>query len=141
MAVIHYFLSPLLVAHGFVPLLLSNVLFMVAVSYYHYLNYLGYDGELGLEHYLVSHFFTGNNFFPAVYEFPITISMHSPKKKFRGHRTCSSQSYTHLCFIVQCYPSWREPLYSCIQLVLSSFFLPYVSSPYNILPALALFSL
>ncbi|XP_041995343.1 protein unc-50 homolog [Salvia splendens] len=41
--VLHYFLSPLLVAHGFIPLLLSNVLFMVAVSYYHYLNYLGYD--------------------------------------------------------------------------------------------------
>ncbi|XP_057783014.1 uncharacterized protein LOC131000891 [Salvia miltiorrhiza] len=41
--VLHYFLSPLLVAHGFVPLLLSNALFMVAVSYYHYLNYLGYD--------------------------------------------------------------------------------------------------
>ncbi|PIN17603.1 hypothetical protein CDL12_09738 [Handroanthus impetiginosus] len=41
--VVHYFLSPLLVAHGFVPVLLSNVLFMGAVSYYHYLNYLGYD--------------------------------------------------------------------------------------------------
>lgn len=47
-AVLHYFLSPLLVAHGFVPLLLSNVLYMVAVSYYHYLNYLGYDGEFSL---------------------------------------------------------------------------------------------
>ncbi|GER28993.1 UNC-50 family protein [Striga asiatica] len=41
--VVHYFLSPLLVAHGFVPELLSNLLFMVAASYYHYLNYLGYD--------------------------------------------------------------------------------------------------
>ncbi|KAF6161996.1 hypothetical protein GIB67_021917 [Kingdonia uniflora] len=41
--VIHYFVSPLLVAHGFIPLLLSNLLFMVAVSYYHYLNFLGYD--------------------------------------------------------------------------------------------------
>ncbi|KAF8406263.1 hypothetical protein HHK36_008348 [Tetracentron sinense] len=41
--VIHYFLSPLLVAHGFIPVLLSNLLFMVAVSYYHYLNFLGYD--------------------------------------------------------------------------------------------------
>ncbi|KAK4477008.1 hypothetical protein RD792_016210 [Penstemon davidsonii] len=41
--VIHYFLSPLLVAHGFVPVLLSNLLFMAALSYYHYLNYLGYD--------------------------------------------------------------------------------------------------
>ncbi|KAJ6409546.1 hypothetical protein OIU84_009112 [Salix udensis] len=41
--VIHYFLSPLLVAHGFMPALLSNLLFMVAASYYHYLNFLGYD--------------------------------------------------------------------------------------------------
>uniref|UniRef100_A0A7N2MYQ0 Reverse transcriptase zinc-binding domain-containing protein n=2 Tax=rosids TaxID=71275 RepID=A0A7N2MYQ0_QUELO len=41
--VIHYFLSPLLVAHGFIPILLSNLLYMVAGSYYHYLNFLGYD--------------------------------------------------------------------------------------------------
>ncbi|KAI5604168.1 hypothetical protein POPTR_001G300100v4 [Populus trichocarpa] len=40
--VIHYFLSPILVAHGFIPVLLSNLLFMVAASYYHYLNFLGY---------------------------------------------------------------------------------------------------
>ncbi|WRX13954.1 UNC-50 - like 1 [Theobroma cacao] len=45
--VIHYFLSPLLVAHGFIPVLLSNLLFMVAASYYHYLNFLGYDVILG----------------------------------------------------------------------------------------------
>ncbi|KAJ0011255.1 hypothetical protein Pint_33850 [Pistacia integerrima] len=44
--VIHYFLSPLLVAHGFIPVLLSNLLFMVAACYYHYLNFLGYDGKL-----------------------------------------------------------------------------------------------
>ncbi|GAB2218158.1 hypothetical protein Droror1_Dr00001376 [Drosera rotundifolia] len=41
--VVHYFFSPLLVAHGFIPELLSNLLFMVAASYYHYLNFLGYD--------------------------------------------------------------------------------------------------
>ncbi|KAM1233624.1 uncharacterized protein LOC126585681 isoform X1 [Malus sylvestris] len=41
--VIHYFLSPILVAHGFLPVLLSNLIFMVATSYYHYLNFLGYD--------------------------------------------------------------------------------------------------
>ncbi|XP_072970740.1 uncharacterized protein [Typha angustifolia] len=41
--VIHYFVSPILVAHGFFPVLLSNLLFMVAISYYHYLNFLGYD--------------------------------------------------------------------------------------------------
>lgn len=45
-AVMHYFLSPLLIAHGFIPVLLSNLLFMVAVSSYHYLNFLGYDGKL-----------------------------------------------------------------------------------------------
>ncbi|XP_068654268.1 uncharacterized protein [Aristolochia californica] len=41
--VLQYFLSPLLVTHGFIPILLSNLLFMVAISYYHYLNFLGYD--------------------------------------------------------------------------------------------------
>ncbi|XP_014758857.1 protein unc-50 homolog isoform X2 [Brachypodium distachyon] len=41
--VLQYFLSPLLIAHGFFPALLSNLLFMVAISYYHYLNFLGYD--------------------------------------------------------------------------------------------------
>ncbi|XP_031494827.1 uncharacterized protein LOC116260536 isoform X2 [Nymphaea colorata] len=41
--VIQYFVSPLLVAHGFIPVLLSNLLFMVAFCYYHYLNFLGYD--------------------------------------------------------------------------------------------------
>jgi hypothetical protein len=43
--VLQYFLSPLLIAHGFFPALLSNLLFMVAISYYHYLNFLGYDGK------------------------------------------------------------------------------------------------
>ncbi|EOX98360.1 UNC-50 family protein isoform 2, partial [Theobroma cacao] len=33
----------MLYAHGFIPVLLSNLLFMVAASYYHYLNFLGYD--------------------------------------------------------------------------------------------------
>jgi hypothetical protein len=45
-SVVQYFLSPVLVAHGFFPALLSNLLFMVAISYYHYLNFLGYDGTL-----------------------------------------------------------------------------------------------
>jgi hypothetical protein len=47
-AVIQYFMSPLLVAHGFIPVLLSNLLFMVAAAYYHYLNFLGYDGKLNV---------------------------------------------------------------------------------------------
>lgn len=45
-AVVHFFLSPLLVAHGFIPVLLSNLLFMIAISYYHYLNFLGYAGKM-----------------------------------------------------------------------------------------------
>ncbi|KAK3017078.1 hypothetical protein RJ639_007009 [Escallonia herrerae] len=46
LCVIHYFLSPILVAHGFIPVLLSNLLYMVAICYYHYLNFLGYDDDL-----------------------------------------------------------------------------------------------
>ncbi|KAI8532744.1 hypothetical protein RHMOL_Rhmol11G0237400 [Rhododendron molle] len=55
--VMHYFLSPLLVAHGFIPVLLSNLLFMVAVSSYHYLNFLGYDGKLNTAVSGTYHFF------------------------------------------------------------------------------------
>jgi hypothetical protein len=47
-AVIQYFLSPLLIAHGFISTLLSNILYAVALSYYHYLNFLGYDGNFCL---------------------------------------------------------------------------------------------
>lgn len=47
-AVIQYFLSPLLIAHGFLSTLLSNILYAVALSYYHYLNFLGYDGNFCL---------------------------------------------------------------------------------------------
>jgi hypothetical protein len=43
-AVLQYFLSPLLLSHGFVAILMSNALFVIAFSYYHYLNFLGYDG-------------------------------------------------------------------------------------------------
>ncbi|KAH0856869.1 hypothetical protein HID58_085130, partial [Brassica napus] len=46
--VVHYFLSPLLITHGFIALLLSNLLFMVGASYYHYLNFLGYDGNASI---------------------------------------------------------------------------------------------
>ncbi|KAG6547553.1 hypothetical protein Mapa_011001 [Marchantia paleacea] len=41
--VLQYFLSPLLLAHGFIPTLLSNLLYVVALCYYHYLNFLGYN--------------------------------------------------------------------------------------------------
>lgn len=43
-----YFLSPLLLAKGFVAVLFSNMLYLVALSYYHYLNFLGYDGMVSL---------------------------------------------------------------------------------------------
>ncbi|CAM6105361.1 unnamed protein product [Calypogeia fissa] len=41
--VLQFFLSPLLLAQGFIPTLLSNLLYVVALCYYHYLNFLGYD--------------------------------------------------------------------------------------------------
>ncbi|CAM6014541.1 unnamed protein product [Sphagnum balticum] len=41
--VLQYFLSPLLLSHGLVATLMSNALFVIAFSYYHYLNFLGYD--------------------------------------------------------------------------------------------------
>lgn len=44
-AVVQYFLSPLLLAHGFLPALLSSALYAAALSYYHYVNFLGYDGQ------------------------------------------------------------------------------------------------
>jgi len=44
-AVVQYFLSPLLLAPGSIlAVLLSNGLFLTAFTYYHYLNFLGYDG-------------------------------------------------------------------------------------------------
>lgn len=55
------------------------------------------------------------------------------------HYLC--QSYIHLCFMVQYCPSWRGPLYSCIQLVSSSFFLQYVSPSCNIALPFTLFPL
>ncbi len=41
-----YFLSPLLLAPGFLPVLLSNALYGAALSYYHYTQFLGYNGTL-----------------------------------------------------------------------------------------------
>ena len=41
--VVQFFLSPLLLADGFFPMLLSDLLYAAALSYYHYVNFLGYN--------------------------------------------------------------------------------------------------
>lgn len=43
--VVQYFLTPLLLSTGFVASLLSNLLYGFALSYYHYTQFLGYNGE------------------------------------------------------------------------------------------------
>mmetsp|Transcript_57125 Transcript_57125/g.180812 ORF Transcript_57125/g.180812 Transcript_57125/m.180812 type:complete len:255 (+) Transcript_57125:132-896(+) len=48
--VLQYFLSPILLAPGFIPALLSNLLYGAALSYYHYVNFLGYNALPFLEH-------------------------------------------------------------------------------------------
>lgn len=100
-AVIHYFLSPLLVAHGFIAVLLSNLLFMVAACYYHYLNFLGYDGNLSLS-------LSQNSGADCLPWCPIVINSLS----------------------LQCCPFWRGPLSSYTQLVLSLSFVLFVSCGY-----------
>ena len=47
-AVAQFFLSPLLLARGFLPALLSNLLYGGALSYYHYTQFLGYNGAPAL---------------------------------------------------------------------------------------------
>ena len=42
--VVQYFLSPLLLAPGFISVVLSNTLYGAALSYYHYTQFLGYNG-------------------------------------------------------------------------------------------------
>lgn len=41
--VLQFFLSPVLLGQGFLPALLANVLYGVGLSYYHYINFLGYS--------------------------------------------------------------------------------------------------
>lgn len=45
-----FLLTPLLLWRGFVPALLSSALYAVALSYYHYLSFLGYSALPFLEH-------------------------------------------------------------------------------------------
>lgn len=49
-AVVQFLLTPLLLLRGFIPALFSNLLYAVALSYYHYLSFLGYSSLPFLEH-------------------------------------------------------------------------------------------
>mmetsp|Transcript_39314 Transcript_39314/g.47624 ORF Transcript_39314/g.47624 Transcript_39314/m.47624 type:complete len:250 (-) Transcript_39314:889-1638(-) len=48
--VVQFFLSPLLLAPGFLPSLFSDLLYAFALSYYHYTQFLGYNALPFLEH-------------------------------------------------------------------------------------------
>ena len=41
---VQYFLCPLLLAPGFISVVLSNTLYSAALCYYHYTQFLGYNG-------------------------------------------------------------------------------------------------
>jgi hypothetical protein len=49
-AVLQFVLSPLLLWRSFLSTVLSNILYAVALSYYHYLSFLGYSALPFLEH-------------------------------------------------------------------------------------------
>ena len=49
-AVLQFVLSPVLLWRSFVSTILANLLYMVALSYYHYLSFLGYSALPFLEH-------------------------------------------------------------------------------------------
>ena len=48
--VLQYFLLPLLLSGGFIGCLVSNALYAVALAYYHYVTFLGYNALPFLEH-------------------------------------------------------------------------------------------
>ena len=48
--VLQYFLLPLLLSGGFIACLASNLLYGIALSYYHYVTFLGYNALPFLEH-------------------------------------------------------------------------------------------
>jgi hypothetical protein len=105
--VLQYFLSPLLIAHGFFPALLSNLLFMVAISYYHYLNFLGYDGKF-------------------ILIIPYSIAYVWSKCE----HICPNKKKV-LC--LQFFHFWTELHFSCTQLDLSSYYHHLVSAFYTVL--------
>jgi hypothetical protein len=41
--VLQYFLAPVLLSSSFISSLLANILYGFALSYYHYMNFLGYS--------------------------------------------------------------------------------------------------
>lgn len=41
--VLHFFLLPFLMQRGFIAVLCSNTLFLLAIAYYHYITFLGYN--------------------------------------------------------------------------------------------------
>ena len=45
--VVQFALCPVLLAGGFLPTVLSNLLYGAALSYYHYTQFLGYNGTSG----------------------------------------------------------------------------------------------
>ena len=47
---LQFVLSPVLLWRSFVSTILANLLYMVALSYYHYLSFLGYSALPFLEH-------------------------------------------------------------------------------------------
>lgn len=50
LAVLQFLLSPVLLWRSFFSTVLSNLLYAVALSYYHYLSFLGYSALPFLEH-------------------------------------------------------------------------------------------
>jgi hypothetical protein len=47
--VVQFYLSPLLLARSMIATLLANTLYFVAFAYYHYVSFLGYNGNLSPE--------------------------------------------------------------------------------------------
>lgn len=47
--VLQFFATPLLLSHSFLGVLLSNALYALSLSYYHYLQFLGYSALPFLE--------------------------------------------------------------------------------------------
>lgn len=43
--VLQYFLLPYLLQAGFLPVLLSNTIYAAAFIHYHYITFLGYNGD------------------------------------------------------------------------------------------------
>lgn len=82
LAVAQFVLTPLLLLRGFIPALFSNILYAVALSYYHYLSFLGYSSLPFLEHTEVS---------------PACAPAHVPRLPFAAHQDCKYADSCQLC--------------------------------------------